>query len=86
MVKIIIHALKMYATFQNEMIGKKYILCQTVTRVFNILINPMTPNSSGYIIKQISIIIIILLEQDYKKQLANNKIQMAWLTSLVAVG
>ena len=27
------------------------------------------------------IIIIILLKQDYKVQLANNKIQMAWLTS-----
>ena len=29
----------------------------------------------------IIIIIIILLKQDYKVQLANNKIQMAWLTS-----
>ena len=32
------------------------------------------------------IIIIILLKQNYKVQLANNKIQMAWLTSLLVVG
>ena len=32
------------------------------------------------------IIIIILLKQDYKIQLANNKIQMAWLTSWLVVG
>ena len=34
----------------------------------------------------IKIIIIILLKQDYKIQLANNKIQMAWLTSWLVVG
>ena len=34
----------------------------------------------------IIIIIIILLKQDYKIQLANNKIQMAWLTSWLVVG
>ena len=34
----------------------------------------------------IIIIIIILLKQDYKVQLANNKIQMAWLTSWLVVG
>ena len=33
----------------------------------------------------IIIIIIILLKQDYKVQLANNKIQMAWLTSWLVV-
>ena len=32
------------------------------------------------------IIIIILLKQDYKVQLANNKIQMAWLTCWLVVG
>ena len=32
------------------------------------------------------IIIIILLKQDYKIQLTNNKIQMAWLTSWLVVG
>ena len=32
------------------------------------------------------IIIIILLKQDYKIQLPNNKIQMAWLTSWLVVG
>ena len=31
-------------------------------------------------------IIIILLKQDYKIQLANNKIQMAWLTGWLVVG
>ena len=30
--------------------------------------------------------IIILLKQDYNIQLANNKIQMAWLTSWLVVG
>ena len=30
-------------------------------------------------------IIIILLKQDYKVQLANNKTQMAWLTSWLVV-
>ena len=30
--------------------------------------------------------IIILLKQDYKIQLANNKIQMTWLTSWLVVG
>ena len=34
----------------------------------------------------IIMIIIILLKQDYKVQLANNKIQMAWLTSWLVVG
>ena len=34
----------------------------------------------------IIIIIIILLKQDYKVQLANNKIQMAWLTCWIVVG
>ena len=34
----------------------------------------------------IIIIIIILLKHDYKIQLANNKIQMAWLTSWLVVG
>ena len=34
----------------------------------------------------IIIIIIILLKQDYKVQLANNKIQMAWLTCWLVVG
>ena len=34
----------------------------------------------------IIIITIILLKQDYKVQLANNKIQMAWLTSWLVVG
>ena len=34
----------------------------------------------------IIIIITILLKQDYKIQLANNKIQMAWLTSWLVVG
>ena len=34
--------------------------------------------SNGGVI--IIIIIIILLKQDYKVQLANNKIQVAWLT------
>ena len=29
---------------------------------------------------------MILLKQDYKIQLANNKIQMAWLTSWPVVG
>ena len=29
---------------------------------------------------------IILLKQDYKVQLANNKIQMAWLTCWLVVG
>ena len=38
------------------------------------------------IIIKIIIIIIILLKQDYKIQLANNKIQMAWLTSWLVVG
>ena len=38
------------------------------------------------IIMIIIIIIIILLKQDYKIQLANNKIQMAWLTSWLVVG
>ena len=33
----------------------------------------------------IIIIIIILLKQDYKVQLANNKIQMSWLTSWLVV-
>ena len=32
------------------------------------------------------IIIIILFKQDYKIQLANNKIQMAWLTGWLVVG
>ena len=39
-------------------------------------------NISGIII---IIIIIILLKQDYKIQLTNNKIQMAWLTSWLVV-
>ena len=30
--------------------------------------------------------IIILLKQDYKIQLANNKIQMAWITCWLGVG
>ena len=30
--------------------------------------------------------VIILLKQDYKVQLANNKIQMAWLTCWLVVG
>ena len=34
----------------------------------------------------IIIIIIILLKQDYLIQLANNKLQMAWLTSWLVVG
>ena len=34
----------------------------------------------------IIIIIIILLKQDYKVQLANNKVQMAWLTCWLVVG
>ena len=34
----------------------------------------------------IIIIIIILLKQDYKIQLASNKIQMAWLTRWLVVG
>ena len=34
----------------------------------------------------IIIIIIILLKQDYKIQLGDNKIQMAWLTSWLVVG
>ena len=34
----------------------------------------------------IIIIIIILLKLDYKVQLANNKILMAWLTSWLVVG
>ena len=34
----------------------------------------------------IIMIIIILLKQDYKMQLPNNKIQMAWLTSWLVVG
>ena len=34
----------------------------------------------------IIIIIIILLKQDYKIQLTNKKIQMAWLTSWVVFG
>ena len=34
----------------------------------------------------IIIIIIILLKQDYKVQLANNKIQMAWLTYWLVFG
>ena len=42
------------------------------------------PWYSAFII--IIIIIIILLKQDYKIQLANNKIQMAWLTSWLVVG
>ena len=40
----------------------------------------------GILIIIIIIIIIILLKQDYKVQLANNKIQMAWLTSWLVVG
>ena len=35
--------------------------------------------------KNIDNIIIILLKQDYKVQLANNKIQVAWLTSWLVV-
>ena len=35
---------------------------------------------------RITIIIINLLKQDYKIQLANNKIQMAWLTGWLVVG
>ena len=34
----------------------------------------------------IIIILIILLKQDYKVQLANNKIQMAWLICWLVVG
>ena len=34
----------------------------------------------------IIMIIIILLKQDYMVQLANNKIQMAWLTCWLVVG
>ena len=34
----------------------------------------------------IIVMIIILLKQDYKIQLASNKIQMAWLTSWLVVG
>ena len=37
--------------------------------------------SRSHTIIIIIIIIIILLKQDYKIQLTNNKIQMAWLTS-----
>ena len=40
----------------------------------------------GIIIARVIIIIIILLKQDYKVQLANNKIQMAWLTCWLVVG
>ena len=36
--------------------------------------------------KLIIIIIIILLKQDYKIQLENNKIRMAWLTSWRELG
>ena len=35
--------------------------------------------------RRVLIIIIILLKQDYKIQLANNKIQMAWLTCWLVV-
>ena len=42
--------------------------------------------SGAHICRSIIIIIIILLKQEYKVQLANNKIQMAWLTSWLVVG
>ena len=44
----------------------------------------------GVRMKLVSVVYIyiysILLKRDYKVQLANNKIQMAWLTSWLVVG
>ena len=45
-------------------------------------INPKTPTPHN----QPNIIIIILSKQDHKIQLANNKIQKAWLTCWLVVG
>ena len=53
-----------------------------ITRV-NSIINKSSIYSYHYYFFNI---IIILLKQDYKIKLANNKMQMAWLTSWLVVG
>ena len=60
---------------QKTFISSPEILISTKKHIFNIGKNNDNNN-----------IIIILLKQDYKIQLANNKIQMAWLTSWLVVG
>ena len=54
------------------------------SQVPNVLDKVSMLNNCNIIIIIITII-IILLKQDYKIQLANNKIQMAWLTSWLVV-
>ena len=54
--------------------------------VVNLLIKLHVSRFGEHHIDIIIIIIIILLKQYYMVQLANNKIQMAWLTSWLVVG
>ena len=73
---------KVFELIQN--LRNRVNLIDNKSKAKNIMINNVEEKSTENAI--MIIIIKKLLKQDYKVQLANNKIQMAWLTWWLVVG